>query len=89
MTLDPTVVRSAPELAAIEILSDVLEVAIVALIASHPCLEHDRPCHCPLAPCSLADAIFNRIYELDNAIIHYRDVVERELYAEENFDPQF
>ena len=90
MTLSaPVLVRSAPELASIDILAGVLEATIVALIASHPCLEIECRCVRPLAPCTLAVAILEHIYQLDNAIIHYRAVVEVELEAERRGEPPF
>jgi hypothetical protein len=82
MLLDPTLVRSAPELASLEILARVLEAALVALAAAHPCIESHRRCRGCLAPCHIAAAIHDRIDELDNAIIHYRVTVEETLRAE-------
>ncbi len=82
MLLDLALVRSAPELASLEILARVLEAALVALAAAHPCLESDRACGGSLAPCYLAAAIHDRIDELDNAIIHYRATVEESLSDE-------
>ena len=57
MLLDTALVRSAPEMASLEILAGVLEATLVALVAAHPCLESDGPCACALAPCRFADAI--------------------------------
>lgn len=82
MLLDLALVRSAPELASLEILASVLEAALVALAAAHPCLVSGPVCRCSLAPCHLAAAIRDRIDELDNAIINYRADVEESLSAE-------
>ncbi len=82
MLLDLDLVRSAPELASLEILARVLQAALVALGAAHPCLASDRDCPGRLAPCHLAAAIHFRIDELDNAIIHYRAHVEESLCEE-------
>ena len=82
--IDPALVRSAPELGSLEILTGVLEVTLVALTAAHPCLESGTPCCRPLAPCCLAEATHYRIDELYNAILNYRAVVEEELESEQN-----
>ena len=82
MLLDPALVRSAPEMASLEILALVLRATLVALTAAHPCLESDGSQCGALAPCRLAEAIHDGIHELDNAIIHYRAVVEDELDSE-------
>jgi hypothetical protein len=84
MLLDPALVRSAPEMASLEILALVLQASLVALTAAHPCLESDGPPYGALAPCRLAEAIHNGIDELDNAIIHYRNVAEHELDSEQS-----
>ncbi len=82
MLLGLALVRSAPELASLEILARVLEAALVALAAAHPCIASGRPCRSALAPCHLAVTIHDRIDELDNAILNYRADVEESLSAE-------
>ena len=82
MLLDLDLVRSAPELASLEILARVLEAALVALAAAHPCIASGCACRGSLATCHLAAAIHDRIDELDNAILHYRADVEEALCAE-------
>ena len=89
MLLDPALVRSAPELACLEILTGVLEATLIAIVATHPCIESQTPCACPLAPCCCADTIHNRIHELDNAILGYRAVVEAALEADRNGEMPF
>ena len=88
--LKPALVQSAPEMATLEALVQVLDVTLVVLAAAHPCLESDRPaCGSSLAPCHLAAAIHDHIDELDNAIIHYRATVEDALNAERDSSPLF
>ena len=82
MLLNRALLRSAPELASLEILVGVLEATLAALGAAHPCLEAECTCATSLAPCHLAAAIHNRIDELDSAIIHYRATVEDALNDE-------
>lgn len=82
MLLNPAIVQSAPEITCLEILVRVLDATLVALVACHPCLETDDPCTCPLAPCTCADALYNVLHELENAIIDYRAHVEDALDAE-------
>ena len=84
MLLDPALVRSVPELASLETLSLVLQTALVALTAAHPCLECDGPPCDAFAPCHLAHAIHDRIDELDNAILNYRAAAEDVLDEEQN-----
>lgn len=84
MLLDSALVRSAPEMASLEILALVLRASLVALTAAHPCLESDGPRCSALAPCRLAEAIHDGIDELDNAILRYRAVVEADLDREQN-----
>lgn len=80
--VDLALLRSAPELASLEILSHVLEVTLVAIRAAHPCLDSGRVCHGSLAPCHLAAKLHDCIDELDNAIINYRADVEHSLCSE-------
>ncbi len=91
--LDPVLVASLPETAVLDILAATLETAIIALLAAHPRLQRDDhpPGWCATEPaaCCLADAIIELVYQLDNAIIHYRDVVEAELDAESRLMPPF
>ena len=75
MLLHPTLLRSAPEMASLEILAAVLQATRAALATSHPCLEADPPCSAPLAPCRLADSLCYQIDVLDNAILNYQALV--------------
>jgi hypothetical protein len=84
MLLDPALVRSVPELASLETLTLVLQAALVALTAAHPCLECDGPPCGAFAACHLAYAIHDRIDELDNAILNYRAAAEDVLDEEQN-----
>lgn len=92
--LEPSLVASLPETAVLDLVAGALETAIVALLAVHPSLDrgsHPAGCcsHNDPSACCLADAIIELIYQLDNAIIHYRDFVEAELEAEQLAEPPF
>lgn len=81
--LEPALIAAAPELAVLDIISDVLETCTFALFAAHPILEAgEHPaswCSSEVKACCLADRIIDRLNELDNAIIDYGEFVREEL----------
>lgn len=80
--LDPTLVARAPELAVLNVLSDTLTTAIVALAARYPDMHGDHPLHwCSSTPsaCCFANTIIEDLYALDIALAHYCDFIEDEL----------
>ncbi len=90
--LDPTLAAAVPELVVLDILGAMIESTIIALLAAHPRLQHgDHPARwcSPEAPstCCRADAIIDLLYQLDDAIIAYLQLLDVELA--EPFDPPF
>lgn len=82
--MNPELVAAAPELAILDLLTDAIETSIIAMRAQYPCLAdcQSRWCCTTTEHCSLAETIIDRLYELNNAIIHYRNVVEADLVYE-------
>lgn len=82
--LHPELVAAAPELAILDLLTDAIETSIIAMLAQYSCLADCQPrwCCTTTRHCRLADTIFDRLYELDNAIIHYRNVVEADVLGD-------
>ena len=90
--LDPSLVASLPEIAVLDLLASVSEMAAIALLAAHPCLEReDHAAHRLSADaqppdaqpaCCLADALNETFDVLTCAVAHYRTLVEGELARE-------
>lgn len=80
-TVNPQLVAAAPELAILDLVADAIETSIIAILAQYPCLADCQPRSCcdTTRHCRLAETITDRLYELDNAIIHYRNVVEADV----------
>lgn len=91
--LDPVLVATLPETAGLEILEATMETTVVALFAAYPRLARDEhpPGSCSDEPsaCCVAATIVDLIHQLDEVIIHYRDLVEAELDADRHFMPPF
>jgi hypothetical protein len=83
--LDPHAVAETPQLAILELLGAMIETGIVALLAAHPLLDRHHPARwCqPDAPsaCCFAAAVVDLLYQLDDALIQYRDLLDAELHA--------
>lgn len=89
-TLNPELVAAAPELAILDLLTDAIETSIVAILAQYSCLAHDQPWSCCATTmhCRLAETMIDRLYALDNAIMHYRNAVEADVFSDHH-DPSF
>ncbi len=83
-TVNPGLVAAAPELAILDLVADAIETSIIAILAEYPCLADDqrRSCCVTTMHCRLAETVIDRLYALDNAIIHYRNVVEADVLSE-------
>ena len=83
-TVSPELVAAAPELAILDLLTDAIDTSIIALLAQYACLADDDPrwCCTTTMHCRLAETVIDRLYELNNAIIHYRNVVEADVFSD-------
>jgi hypothetical protein len=72
MSLDPETLRHNPQLAAIDLLVQTAETAIVALCAAHPAIEHKLR-HDPHPPIEcLADHVVHQAMKLLDALDRYQ-----------------
>jgi hypothetical protein len=90
--LDPSFARGAPEVVVLDILSAMIDSAIISLLAAHSCIEqgeHPAGWCVPGTPstCCRADAIIELLYQLDNAIIAYFHLLDIEI--NESIDTSF
>ena len=76
MTLDPPRLRRSPQLAALDLLVNAAETAIVALCAAHPRIEHTLSHDPKPAIEHLADHVVERAMATLEALDHYRILLD-------------
>lgn len=70
-TLCPPVLRKTPQVGCLDLLAHATEVAIIALCAAHPAVEHELDEHASLGD-RFADRIIDRAMTLLDALDRYR-----------------
>jgi len=86
VTLDPNTLRHSPQLAALELLAEAAETAIVALCAAHPALEHELGDDPQPAIEQLADQVVDYAFHALDALGRYQALL-RVLPREAILDP--
>lgn len=75
MSVDPNTLRHSPQLAALELLAEAAETAIVALCAAHPALEHELGDDPQPAIEQLADQVIDQAFHALDALDRYRHLL--------------
>jgi hypothetical protein len=77
----PPEIEHAPEIAVLAVLRRTLDLAVYALLASHPCLSDLEPSyHLQHPEVRAADLVLARAHRLRDALDHYRAAIAA-LYA--------
>lgn len=76
MTLDASILRDNPQLAALDLLVHATETAIVALCAAHPSIEHALRLAPEPAIDHLADHVVHRALATLHALERYRRLLD-------------
>lgn len=76
MTLEPRILRHSPQLAAVEMLRQTAETAIIAICAAHPAIEHALTDDPLPALDRLADHVVRHAMLLLDALGRYRRMLD-------------